>query len=442
MKRTSEILVRLGLGILAALVVCLPAEAQEFEREPIDYSHRQPENRVSRLIADLQSGQRTLKHEPHFGYLRSLLAELEVPQSSQTLVFSKTSLQRQRISPSTPRALYFSDDTYVGSCQHGDMLEISTVDNDLGAVFYTLDQTQETVPRLLRQTDNCLICHSSSATRGVPGHVVRSVYSDSSGFPILSSGTYRTDQTSPLEQRWGGWYVTGTHGTQKHLGNLIVGGRTKPEQVDNSSGQNVTDLSSLVNTTTYLTPHSDIVALMVMEHQTDAQNFITQANFGTRQALHYQQALNRELGNPAGEVWDSTRSRIKSVCEPLVEYLLFCREAPLADKIAGTSTFADEFAQHGPRDSQGRSLRELDLTRRMFKYPCSYLIYSPSFASLPQEARDYVFRRMQEVLSGKDQNEKFQHLSAEDRRAISEIVSETLPGFRSVNDKQQPEPSH
>jgi hypothetical protein len=425
-------LVRFSVGLFSLYGCCLAAEAQEFEREPIEYSHRQPENRVSRLIADLQSGQRTLKHEPHFGYLRGLLAELEVPPSSQTLVFSKTSLQRHRISPGTPRALYFSDDTYVGFCHNGDLLEISTVDNELGTVFYTLDQAQEAGPRLIRQTDNCLICHSSSSTKGVPGHVVRSVYSDTSGFPILSSGTYRTDQTSPLPQRWGGWYVTGTHGTQRHLGNLTFEGRSRPEQADTSDGQNLVDLSSHLNTSDYLTPHSDIVALMVMEHQADAQNLITQASFGTRQALHYQQALNRELGNPPGEVWDSTRSRIKSVCEPLVEYLFFCREAPLTDRIAGTSTFADEFARRGPLDSKKRSLRELDLTRRMFKYPCSYLIYSPSFAALPPEARDYVFRRMKDVLYGNDQSGQFQHLSPEDRQAIAEIVTETLPGFAST----------
>jgi hypothetical protein len=359
-----------------------------------------------------------------------------VPESSQTLVFSKTSLQRQRISPSTPRALYFSDDTYVGFCQNGDLLEISTVDNELGAVFYTLDQNPETPPRLMRQTDNCLICHSSSSTKGVPGHVVRSVYSDASGFPVLSSGTYRTDQTSPLPERWGGWYVTGTHGAQQHLGNLIVNGPSRPETIDNAAGQNLTDLSSRVNTHDYLTPHSDIVALMVMEHQTDAQNLITQANFGTHQALHYQQPLNRELGNPPGEMWDSTRSRIKSVCEPLVEYLLFCRETLLTDKIAGTSRFSEEFSELGPRDSKGRSLRDLDLTRRMFKYPCSYLIYSPGFAALPQEARDYVFRRMKEVLCGKDLSEKFSHLSPEDRQAIREILTDTLGGFRPAIDDE------
>lgn len=417
---------------LAALSSCASAAcAQDFEQEPISYSRTAPDNRVSRLIADLQSGKKTLPHESHFGYLRALLAELDIPQSSQMLVFSKTSLQRHRISPDTPRALYFNDDTYVGFCQEGEVLEISTTDDALGTVFYTLDQERQSVPRVHRQTDNCLICHASSSTKGIPGHVVRSVYTDPAGFPILSSGSFRTNQTSPFSERWGGWYVTGTHGSQKHLGNLIVRGRKEPEQIDNSAGQNVTDLTSRIDTANYLAPHSDLVALMVLEHQTDAHNCITRANFATRQALHYEEALSRDLGRPAGDHWDSTKSRIQSACEPLVEYLLFCHETRLTDKLAGSSRFAEEFSRRGPRDSHGRSLREFDLSHRMFQYPCSYLVYSSAFAALPREARDYVNRRFSEILSGKDQSDRFSHLTPEDRTAIREILTETLPGFPS-----------
>ena len=419
------------IGLIWSVAAIVPVQAQDFDREPIEYSKRSGDNRVSQLMAELQSGKKTLKHEPGIGYLRSLLAELQVPESSQTLVFSKTSLQRQRISPATPRALYFSDDTYVGFCRDGDVLEVSAVDKELGAMFYTLDQADPKTPRITRQTDNCLICHGSSSTKGIPGYVIRSVYSDTAGFPILSSGTYRTDQSSPLNQRWGGWYVTGTHGNQRHLGNLVVRDKRKPEQVDNTAGQNVTDLSKHFDTSGYLTPHSDIVALMVLEHQADAHNYITQANLATRQALHYEQAFNRELGKPADEHWDSVKSRIKSACEPLVEYLLFCDETPLTHKIEGTSPFAAEFQQQGPRDSQGRSLRDLDLTRRMFKYPCSYLVHSPSFSALPKEAKDYVFLRLREVLSGGDQGDSFKHLSKDDRRTIHEILVETLPGYRT-----------
>src|SRR5262245_37198501 len=420
----SRFLFGLALVIAAAPRV---VRGQEFEQEPIHYSKSQPVNRVSRLLDQIASGEKLLTHEEQFGYLRDLLQRLEVPVSSQMLVYSKTSLQRQRISPRMPRALYFSDDVYVGFCQGGEVLEISTVDPQLGTVFYTLDQEFSARPRIQRQTDNCLICHGSSMTRETPGQVLRSVFTAADGLPVLSAGSYRIDQTSPLEKRWGGWYVTGTHGGQKHLGNLIVRGRANPDEIDNSGGLNQTNLAERFDTSAYLTPHSDIVALLVLEHQADAHNHLTRANFQTRQAMHYQQALNRELGEPADRIWDSTKSRIKSACEPLVEYLLFSGEAPLTARVHGTSDFIEEFARRGPRDSQGRSLRDFDLTQRIFKHPCSYLVYSPSFAGLPSEAREYVLRRMWEVLSGQDQAGKFAHLSTADRQAILEILRETLP---------------
>jgi len=423
---------RAGLMIVVSLGLWAggSALAQDFEQEPIRYSNSKPDNCVSRLIDRVQSGETMLQHDARFGYLKSLLAELDVPVSSQMLVFSKTSLQRHRIGPRTPRALYFNDEVYVGFCQEGEVLEISTADPQLGTVFYTLDQQGEPRPHFRRQFDTCLICHGSSQTKEVPGHVVRSVLADATGFPILSSGTYRIDQTSPLARRWGGWYVTGTHGDQRHLGNLIARPRAEPETVDNSAGLNRTSLDDRVDAANYLSGHSDIVALMVLEHQTDAHNYITRANFLTRQATHYQQSLNRELGEPEDRVWDSTKSRIKNAGEPLVEYLLFSEEAKLTSPIRGTSGFAEEFVQRGPRDSRGRSLRDFDLATRLFKYPCSYLVYSPSFAALPPEVKTYVSRRMHEVLSGRDTSTKFAHLSAADRQAIREILDETLPSWQ------------
>ena len=406
--------------------------AQEYEQEPILYSKTAPRNRMSELVERLDAGITRLDYEPDFGYLRSILRELKVSESSQTLVFSKTSLQRQRISPRTPRALYFNDDVYVGFCQHGEVIEISAVDPRLGTVFYTVQQERTDRPQIIRQTDNCLLCHASSQTKEVPGHLVRSVFVDPSGMPILSAGTYRVDQTTPLENRWGGWYVTGTHGAQKHLGNLVMRTGEATNLVDNPAGMNLTDLSDRLDASAYLTPHSDIVALMVLEHQTDVHNSIVRANFLTRQAMHHQQSLNRELGQPLDQEWESTRSRIKSACEPLVESLLCSGEAALIGQIRGTSRFSDQFATQGPRDRLGRSLREFDLERRLFRYPCSYLIYSPSMDALPPEAKAYVWRRLREILSGQDTSKKFAHLTSDDRLAIREILQDTvadLPGF-------------
>lgn len=410
-----------------ALVGLTTVRADEFDREPINYRTATPDNVISRLQKQIDAGKVRLTFDEHTGYTRSIMKHLGVPESSQVLVFSKTSLQRHRISPATPRALYFNDDLYIGFCNKGDVVEISAVDPQLGTVFYTLDQEETKRPKFVRQTDNCLLCHGSSQTQGVPGHVIRSVYPDSRGLPILTGGTHRVDQTTPLEKRWGGWYVTGTHGKQGHLGNLIIQGREVPDPVDNRDGHNVTDLTKRFDTDSYPTPHSDIVALMVMEHQADMHNLLTRANFTARQALHQEQTLNREMKLPATHRWDSTRVRIHSAGDDLVRYLLFSEEAKLDGKVVGTSTFTADFARQGPRDGKGRSLRDFDLNQRLFRYPCSYLIYSRSFNQLPDRIKEYVLQRLYDVLTGKDKHKDFAHLTPADRTAIREILLETKP---------------
>lgn len=420
----------LALGLIGGLWPVERAQGQDIESEPIAYARSVPRNRISRLDDALQSGRATLAHDPRFGYLPALLKALEVPASSQMLVYSKTSLQRHRITPRTPRALYFNDDVYIGYCHDGDVLELSVADDELGTVYYSLAQDGEAEPRLVRQTENCLICHAATATRQVPGHLARSVYVDASGLPMLASSTYRTDYTSPFDQRWGGWYVTGTHGSQRHLGNYVHRNYEQPERTDKSAEQNVTSLADRFDVTNYPTPHSDLIALMVHEHQITFHNAVVYANFMTRQATHYETTLNAGLGEPTGTRWESTGRRIESGCEPLVECLFFCEETPLTDPLRGTTSYADDFVKQGPRDDRGRSLRDFDLKRRMFRYPCSYLIYTSAFRNLPLEAWQYVRRRMHEVLDGKDKSGKFDHLSQEDRRAIREILTATLPEFR------------
>lgn len=419
-----------GCGLWLAWVgLSVTVAGDEFEREPINYRSHEPQNSVSRLQSMLDSGDQVLEHDPEFGYLPSVLSALQVPQDSQMLVFSKTSLQLRRISPRTPRAIYFNDDVYVGFCQAGDVLELSVADADLGTVFYTLDQEQTQKPAFHRAVDNCLICHSSSRTEGVPGHLVRSLYVDRSGQPLYSAGSRMVDHTTPIKERWGGWYVTGQHGTESHLGNLIVETRTVPDPVDNSAGHNVLQLQDRINVERYLQPHSDIVALMVLEHQTLVHNRITKASFTARQAMHYETTMNKALGQPADTPLESTARRIASAGDDLVEALLLVDEAALSAPIQGTSGYSATFAAKGPRDSAGRSLRDLDMQTRMFRFPCSYLVYSESFDGLPQRVREYVWQQIWQILTGENTSEKYAHLSAEDRRAILEILHETKTGL-------------
>ncbi len=419
-------------GILISISLRVCAAQDDFERAPIEYSAGQPSNRITRLQEKLDKGEAKLDFDKEFGYLKSVLAALEIPKESQSLVFSKTSLQLRRISPHTPRAIYFRDDLYIGFCRAGDVMEVSAVDPKLGAVFYTLDQrSPEKSPKFERQTDNCLVCHSSSRTEGVPGHLVRSLFVDISGQPLLTAGSRTVNHTTPIEHRWGGWYVTGKHGDQKHLGNFIAQRDVQPNTVKNEEGQNITSLEKYFATEHYVTPHSDIVALMVLEHQTLVHNCITSANFATRQALAYDEMMGKVLEKKEGERLESTTRRIQSAGEKLIDALLFVDEAPITAPIQGTSGYAESFAKQGPRDSKGRSLRDLDLTKRMFKYPCSYLIYSEAFDALPEEMNEFLRRQFDEILTGKDTSKKFLHLSASDRAAILEILKETKPNLVS-----------
>lgn len=420
----------LPAGFIALLVLAIlrPARAdQEFEREPINYSEPTPADRVSRLQSALDAGELTLDYDDHNGYLPAVLKLLEVPQSSQTLVFSKTSLQLRRITPDRPRAVYFNDDTYVGWVQHGEVIEVSTVDDRQGAIFYTLYQDQVERPQFLRDRGQCLTCHASSRTENVPGYLIRSVFADRRGQPQLGSGTFTTDDRSPFEQRWGGWYVTGTHGSMRHMGNVLSEQRSRPEDIDREAGANIVDLSELLDVEPYLQPTSDIVALMVLEHQARIHNLITAASYETRSALHYDGIMNEALNRPADYRSESTQRRIAAAGDDLLEGLLFVDEFPLTSPVTGVSDFADDFTSRGPRDSQDRSLRDLDLRRRLFRYPCSYLIDSPSFDALPDPVRAYVTGRLLAVLSGTDQDETFSHLTPEDRRNIGEILRQTKP---------------
>jgi hypothetical protein len=415
-----------------AILAAQPAFGQDIEREPINYSLASGRNAVTRLRAGLAAGTARLEFQPEHGYLRSLLRALSVPESSQVLVFSKTSFQRERISPRTPRAIYFNDDVMIGFCLRGRVMEISAADDLIGTAFYTLEQSLLEKPVLQRQTESCLLCHSSSANQGFPGHLVRSLYVDGQGNPLLSSGSFRTDHTSPLAERWGGWYVTGSSGRQKHMGNLICRGPKRPEELNNRDGINLLDLKGRFQTSSYLTPHSDIVALMVLEHQTGMLNRLARAGMETRMALHYQREINKALGQPPDEPSESARSRIRGVAEEVVQYMLLRDEARLTDRIKGTSSFATDFPARGPRDSKGRSLRDLDLKTRLFRYPCSYLIYSRAFESLPGTVKDFVYRCLWEVLSGHEAPKDAFQLAVADRNAILEILRETkrdLPDY-------------
>lgn len=193
------------------------AFAPDIDSPPIEYGTRPTTDAISRLNLQIQQGKVHLKFDDQQGYLRSVLEALDVPIQSQLAVFSKTSFQMYRISPSNPRSLYFNDSVAVGWVRGGPIVELAAEDPKQGVIFYTLDQKPAQQPQFVRHDDTCLACHESTAAAGVPGMLVRSVFPSPSGMPLEELGGYVTDDRSPFAQRWGGWYVTGMTGSMRHI---------------------------------------------------------------------------------------------------------------------------------------------------------------------------------------------------------------------------------
>ncbi|NUM55081.1 MAG: hypothetical protein HUU46_15655 [Candidatus Hydrogenedentes bacterium] len=423
---------RVSGGVVVLLAHLFPFAGiadDEFDAPPIEYGKAVPNNAVSRLQAAIDNGTAALGYEPGIGYVKSLLDAFSIPVESQVLVFSKTSLQIQFISPANPRSIYFNDDVYIGRVPGGEVVEISATDPDLGTVFYTLVQERSERPQFVRQRDMCLQCHGSVLTGGVPGHIVRSVFTAADGYPILKAGSFVTTQASPWEERWGGWYVTGQHGNMRHMGNVIATETERDATVNMEAGANRLTLDNRTVLEEQLVPHSDIVALLVLEHQTRMHNLLTEANFQTRIALARQAEVDKILNRDPAALSETTQHIIKGIGDRLVDYMVFAGEAPMASPVSGTSGFADVFARLGPRDAEGRSLRDFDLQTRLFKFPLSYLIYSQQFDALPDAMKDYVYARLWGVLTGVVFSKNHVHLGPDTRKAIREIVVQTKPGL-------------
>lgn len=410
----------------------LAAATEMFEQPPMNYSTTRPTDAVTRLQARLSSGAAKLGgHER--GLVLELLRDLNIPVESQVLVFSKTSLQRQRISPDRPRALYFSDDCYVGWVPSG-LIEVTAIDPKLGPVFYQLDPSAtatDAVHSFHRDAD-CLRCHGGAFVRDIPGLFVRSLHTDATGEMLLRGGSLVVDFRTPFTNRWGGWYVTGKHGRALHRGNVFTQEKDDQLVVDFRRGANITSLDPFFDTRRYPTNSSDIVALLVLEHQTAMQNTITRAGMECRRMLEYQAALQQEMKVTSTNelAFASVRSVFAGAVQSLVDDLLFYREAELPDGLQGSPAFQHAFQAGAPRTADGRSLKDFSLAGHLFQHRCSYLIYSESFLALPPELKKRVYARLEEVLTARDSEPRYSYLDAEERSRIVNILRETHPDFR------------
>jgi hypothetical protein len=384
----------------------------EYDREPINYSDAKPEDPVTALQAKIASGEVKLKWDEKFGYLPGVLEALRVPVSSQTLVFSKTSLQRKLISPDNPRALYFNDDVYIGYVPGGPVMEISAVDPKLGGTFYTLEQEKVRKPKFTRSSD-CLSCHGGQRSLGVPGHVLRSVLTDPAGELNTLEEVRDINQCTPIKDRWAGWYVTGKAGSQPHRGNLIGTKDLRRFQEEPLFKANLTSLAEFFDESKILAKGSDITALMVLEHQAHMHNYIARLNMEATQMV---------------AAYGHVRY-MRAQVDAFLRYLLFTEEVPLTAPIEGNPQFVRDFTASAIRDSKGRSLRDLDLQTRMFKHRCSFLIYSDAFDAMAEPIRAVVLQKLYDILTGKVKEEQFANLTTAERETVLEILRETKPNL-------------
>ena len=412
-------------GASAVAVLAQRPDAFQVSRDhpAIEYSTRAEATSVTTLNRQIQDGDVRFAFDGKSGYLRSVLDAFKIAPESQVAVFAQNSSQGALISPRNPRAVFFADSVAVGFVRGGTVLEVAAQDPQQGVIFYTLDQQAAEQPQFKRKND-CLACHLSWDTLGVPGLFVLSAFPLPEDKNAYATG-FASDHRLDLEQRWGGWYVTGRPGTVHHMGNVFSVKGDGPT----SGADGLASLEGQFDLDGYPSRYSDVVALMVLEHQAYMTNLLTRVGWESRLA-----SFEERTPSPAPPVRGRSTgaARVREAAQGLVDYLLFVDEAPLARRVQGSSGFAARFTAQGPRDSKGRTLRDFDLERRLMRYPCSYMIYSAAFDALPPSARDVIYQRIWQVLSGQENRPPYARLTLGDRQAIVEILRDTkkdLPDY-------------
>ena len=390
--------VLLAINVAMAMAQRPGAFDQSLNHPAIQYRTADTHTVVDALNQKLANRSASLRFEPQTGYLKSVLDLLNIPVESQVLVYTQTSLQARHVRRDNPRAIYFNDVASVAYIRGAGLLEIVAQDPAMGSVFYTVRQ-EPVASATFGRDQQCLSCHVSWDTLAVAGQTILST------FPRKDDNDYANgfavDHYRPIEDRWGGWYVTGKRVPARHAGNLPLFLPTRPVTPPPAR----VSLDGQVDMTGYLTPYSDVVSLMVLDHQVHLVNLFTRATWESRVGV---------------------AARVAEAAEAIVEYMLYVDEAPIVDgPIVGSSGFAEQFTAAGLRDANGRSLRDLDLKTRLQKYPLSYMIDSPPFQALPPPVKDLVMGKITRVLAGEETGLKFAHLTPAVRQAITEILKTT-----------------
>jgi hypothetical protein len=395
-------LLRLVLFAVAATIARAQNGVPDYELPPVGYSKASPNEAVSQLQRRMAAGELVFK-ESGRELLLAVLTALQVPVESQTLVFSRTSLQKDRISPSTPRALYFSETVYVGWVPGG-LIEVAAIDPQLGPVFYSVKANVPDEPKAFVREANCLLCHGYFFIRDVPSLLSLTIFPDKNGDILPRTDFDVVNDSTRFEKRWGGWYVTGYNGTPNHRGNAFGSGAGK-EMIFVPSEKRPAELSEFFDTSRYPASTSDLLTLLIFEHQTAMQNTLTRVGQGLR------------LAKFASEY-------------EVVDQLLFRKSIRLPEGVVKNAAFSPRFLADARRSRAGDSLKDLLLDGRIFRNRCSYLIYSESFAALPAAMKARIFEVLYEALHDDNPAGRYAYLESDEKKRIYEILLETHPEAR------------
>jgi hypothetical protein len=380
-----------------------------FDQPPHNYWTRPLGDRFTHLKEAVEAGRIVLDgSNGEKAFLLSLLHALDVPASSQMLVFSTTSLQLRLITPANPRALFFNEDVYVGYIPGG-RIEVVSLDPALGGIYYIFDIPRGTEPLHAERSNRCMNCHAAEETGNVPALVIKSVIPGLRGGSLDSFRHGETGHAVPLSTRFGGWYLTGAQNFGQNWGNLV--GQLSAEGLTKYP----LEPGARFDFARYPMADSDVLPQLLHEHQIGFVNRAIAATYHTRSLL------------AKGPLDPTAIADLETQARAFTRYLLFADEVPLPPGgVAGEPAFKADFLWARRPDSQGLALKDFDLRTRLFRNRCSYMIYGAAFAGLPPEFKQRVYRRLDEALDVAKPDAEYAYLPSGEKQAIHHILRTTL----------------
>ena len=396
-------------ALLLSVGVAVAADPA-FDQSPHDYWTRPLGDRFTHLKEAVEAGRIVLDDSTgEKAFLLSLLHALDVPASSQMLVFSTTSLQLRLITPANPRALFFNEDVYVGYIPGG-RIEVVSLDPALGGIYYIFDIPRGNEPLRVERSNRCMNCHAAEDTGHVPGLVIKSVIPGLRGGSLDSFRHGETGHGVPFSTRFGGWYLTGAQNFGPNWGNLI--GQLSAEGLTKYP----MEPGARFDFARYPMANSDVLPQLLHEHQIGFVNRAVAATYHTRSLL------------AKGPLDNVATADLETQARAFTRYLLFADEVPLPPGgVAGEAAYKTDFLRTRRAGPQGAALKDFDLHSRLFRYRCSYMIYGAAFTGLPPDFKQRVYHRLGEALDVARPDAEYAYLPAAEKQAIHRILRATLP---------------